>query len=111
MRRWKIEYWHPATGKNPIEKWLAKLTKDQLKSIAKEIMMLEEIGNELKLPHSRALGKGLFELRERRYGYRVYYGFSGEYVIILLGAGDKRSQEKDIKVARQRLSEVKEETI
>ncbi len=109
MKRWQIEYWDPKRGKNPIEKWLDKLTREQVKSVSKEITLLEDAGNELKLPHSKALGKGLFELRERRYGYRVYYGFQGEYIIILLAAGDKKSQEKDITIARERLSELREE--
>ena len=69
--------------------------------------MLEELGNELKLPHSRALGKGLFELRERQFGYRVYYCFKGNQLIILLTAGDKKTQEKDIKIAYKRLLENK----
>ena len=109
MNRWKIEYWAAGRGKNSIEKWLDKLTKEQLKSVAKEITMLEEAGNELKLPHSKALGKGLFELRERRFGFRMYYGFWNEFVIILLAAGDKKSQKKDIAIARERLSEFREE--
>ncbi len=108
MKQWKIEYWAPGKSKNPIEKWLDKLTKDQLKSLAKEIMMLEQVGNELKLPHSKALGKGLFELRERRFGLRVYYGFRGESVVIMLAVGNKKSQEKDIAIARKRLSELRE---
>lgn len=103
MKRWRIEYWDVAKGKNPIEKWVDALTTVQLKSVAKEIKMLEEAGNELKLPHSRSLGKGLFELRERRYGYRIYYCFQGECVIILLAAGDKKSQKNDIQIARERL--------
>lgn len=65
--------------------------------------MLGEVGNGLALPHSKALGKGLFELRERRFGYRIYYCFRSESVIILLAAGDKRTQERDIKIARDRL--------
>lgn len=109
MKRWQIEYWDTKRGRNPIEKWLDKLTNEQLKSVAKELSILEESGNELKLPHSKALGKGLFELRERRYGYRIYYGFVGEDMIILLAAGDKKSQDKDILVARKRLSEFREE--
>ena len=109
MKRWQIEYWDPKRGKNSIEKWLDKPTREQFKSVSKEISLLEDAGNELKLPHSKALGKGLFELRERRYGYRVYYGFQGEYIIILLAAGDKKSQERDIVIARERLSELREE--
>jgi len=103
VKKWNIEYWVAGTGKSPIEKWLEKLTTEQFKSIAKELSILEKIGNELKLPHSRSLGNGLFELRERRFGYRVYYCFYGDKLIILLAAGDKQSQENDIKVARERL--------
>ncbi len=102
MIKWQIEYWDGAKSKNPIEKWLDSLTKEQLRSVAKELEMLEEVGNELKLPHSKPLGEGLFELRERRYGYRMYYCFRGKQLIILLATGDKASQERDIKVARER---------
>lgn len=108
MQKWQIKYWHDTSGKSSIEKWLDDLTKEQLKSLAKELRLLELCGNELKLPHSKALSKGLFELRERRYGYRIYYGFNNR-TIILLSAGDKSSQEKDIKIARQRLMQLAKE--
>lgn len=106
VKKWHIEYWDEGKNKNPIEKWFDKLTKDQLKSVAKELKMLEEVGNELRLPHSKALGEGLFELRERRHGYRIYYGFKGKCLIIVLAAGDKASQERDIKIARERLTKI-----
>ncbi|MBP6870248.1 hypothetical protein KBC04_05170 [Candidatus Babeliales bacterium] len=51
----------------------------------------------------------MFELRERHYGSRIYYGFCGNRLIILVAAGDKTSQEKDIKIARQRLLKVKKD--
>ena len=92
MKKWKIEFWDRGGKKGPVEKWFDTLTKEQLKAVAKEINMLKKNGNRLKLPHSKALGKGLFELRERRYGFRVYYGFEGECIIILLAAGNKKSQ-------------------
>ena len=105
MKQWQIKYWDDGVKKNPIEKWLDKLSDEQIKSVAKEISMLEEVGNELVLPHSRPLGKGLFELRERRFGFRIYYCFQGGYVIILLAAGDKKTQDGDIKIARERLAD------
>ncbi len=107
LRKWNIEYWVNESGKSPLEKWIYKLTIEQFESISQELRMLEKLGNELKLPHSRALGKGLFELRERQFGYRLYYCFKGNQLIILLTAGDKKSQEKDIKTAYKRLSEEK----
>jgi putative addiction module killer protein len=65
------------------------------------------MGNELPLSLSKALGKGLFELKERNYGYRIYYGFYKKCIIIVVAAGDKTSQDRDIKVARERLSKIK----
>ncbi|ACJ19760.1 type II toxin-antitoxin system RelE/ParE family toxin [Coxiella burnetii] len=62
-------------------------------------------GNRLRLPHSSSLKKGLFELRERKFGYRIYYAFLPNKTVILLHAGDKKSQKRDIKTARQRLPE------
>ena len=103
MDSWKIKYWADDNGKSPIEKWLSKLTKEQLHSVLKQFDKLLLIGNRLQLPQSKALGSGLFELREMQFGYRIYYCFQGKKLVILTAAGDKSSQEKDIKVARERL--------
>ena len=77
MHKWTIEYWVAEDGRwsSPLEIMLNSLTNIQLKSLAKELALLECCGNTLKLPHSRSLGKNLFELRERNFGYRVYYTF------------------------------------
>ena len=56
--------------------------------------LLELCGNLLKLPHSRSLKKGLFELRERKYGFRIYYTFLPNKIILMLYAGNKKSQDK-----------------
>jgi putative addiction module killer protein len=106
MAKWIMEFWREKTKIGPMECWLDQLDRDKVKSVSKELELLELSGNQLKLPHSKALGKGLFELRERRFGCRIYYCFEGEYIIILLTAGDKKSQENDIKIARKRLSEL-----
>ena len=103
MKRWSLEYWSSGAGKGPVEKWLEKLTEEQFEAIYGEMRLLSEIGNELRLPHSKALSQGLFELRERTYGFRIYYGFKKKQIIILLAAGNKTSQAKDIKIARERL--------
>jgi len=97
---WNIGYLEVA------EDWLNSLSKEQLKSIAKEVRLLEHCGNTLKLPHSRSLSGGLFELRERRFGIRLYYCFQDHKAIIVLCGGDKSSQESDIKKARELLKKV-----
>lgn len=98
--QWKLKY------HSDVESWLDELTTNQFKSIAKELKLLEYCGNTLRLPHSRSLGQGLCELRERHFGYRIYYSFMQEHIIILLNAGDKSSQQKDILLARKRLSKL-----
>lgn len=103
--KWILKYW-PPDGTSDIERWFKKLTNDQQKTIVKLLAVLKKAGNELKLPHSRSLGKGLFELRDRKYGYRIYYMFYERHIIILLSAGDKSTQQHDIKISRQRLTQV-----
>ena len=100
--KWVIQYWHE-NGQFYIEQWLDERTPQQFKSIVKEIKLLERSGNMLRLPHSRALGEGLFELRERTYGYRIYYTFLDNHNIIILQVGSKHSQKNDIKISRERL--------
>ena len=73
MNNWQVEYWHFDGKTSSIELFFNQLTDEQFKSIAKELRLLELCGNALKLPHSKSLGKGLFELRERKFGYRIYY--------------------------------------
>jgi phage-related protein len=63
------------------------------------------------LPHSRAFGDGLFELRPRgRSGIgRAFYCFLMGKKIVVLHAFIKKSQQtpdKELKMARKRLKEV-----
>lgn len=105
MKKWAIEFWLDSVGKCPVERWLDNLDQEHAKSVAKELELLELAGNQLKLPHSKPLKKGLFELRERRFGYRIYYCFNTKLqeIIILLASGDKSTQVHDIEIARKRL--------
>ena len=106
MKIWQIQYWQDSS-KHSVEKWILNLPHEQLKSITKEIELLKINGNKLKLPHSKSLSKGIFELRERRYGLRIYYCFKENQIIILLCAGDKASQANDIIVARKIFNKIK----
>jgi len=54
---------------------------------------------------------GIFEMRlDYGPGYRVYYAKFGKVVIILLGGGDKSSQQSDISKAQKLWKELKDET-
>ena len=49
----------------------------------------------------KGVGGGVFETRiEFGPGYRVYFGKDGEMIVILLGGGTKRRQDRDIADAK-----------
>jgi putative addiction module killer protein len=58
-----------------------------------------EMGN---LGDHHGVGEGVFELRiDVGPGYRVYFGKDGERLVILLIAGTKKTQRRDIETAKQ----------
>jgi len=45
----------------------------------------------------RPIGRGLFEMRMHfGPGYRIYFGYAGSEIVLLLLGGDKSSQSEDI---------------
>jgi phage-related protein len=84
---------------------------DVLADYARLIELLVEYGPDLRLPHSRAFGDGLFELRPKgRSGIgRVFYCYLVGKRVIVLHAFIKKSQQtpdRELKLARKRLKEV-----
>ncbi|RZU38233.1 phage-related protein [Fluviicoccus keumensis] len=75
--------------------------------------LLEELGPAIRLPFSRAMGDGLFELRPHgREGIgRVFYCFLLGQRIVMLHSFIKKTQEtprKELPIAQSRLQEVKD---
>ena len=103
---YSIEYFHPKVL-NDIESWPADILADY----ARIAELLMEYGPNLRLPHSRAFGGGLFELRPRgrsRIG-RAFYCFLVGRRVVVLHAFIKKSQqtpERELKLARKRMKEV-----
>ena len=57
----------------------------------------------------KPVGDGVYEMREHfGPGWRMYYAKRGETLIMMLGGGDKGSQENDIATAKQRNSMLEE---
>jgi len=56
---------------------------------------------------SKSLGSGISELRiDYGPGYRIYYTSRGDELIVLLAGGDKSTQQKDIRKAKELASEL-----
>ena len=57
------------------------------------------------------VGEGVLELRiDWGPGYRVYFGRIGQVVVLLLCGGDKRTQQRDIKRAKDYFEDYKRRT-
>lgn len=103
----EIEYFHERVL-SEIESWPV----DVLADYARLVELLAEHGPSLRLPHSRAFGDGLFELRPRgRSGIgRALYCFTFAKRVVVLHAFTKKSQEtpdRELKLARKRLKELR----
>ena len=60
---------------------------------------------------ARPVGDGVMELRiDWGPAYRVYFARLGEVVVLLLWGGDKRTQDKDIKHAKDYFEDYKRRT-
>lgn len=101
-----IEYFH-ARIQAEIEAWPDGILADY----ARIIELLVEFGPNLRMPHSRAMGGGVFEVRPRgQEGIgRALYCFVVGQRIVILHAFIKKTQatpEQELKLARKRLKEV-----
>lgn len=101
-----IECFHPSV-KTEIENWPDGMLADY----ARIAELLIEFGPNLCVPHSRAMGSGLFKLRPRgREGIgRVFYCFVIAQRVVILHAFIKKTRdtpEKELKIARKRMKEV-----
>lgn len=107
---WGLVFWtETESDRGPVWNWLHALPEAQRDAMVRKLALLELCGNMLRMPSSKALGGGLFELRETGFGLRVYYGFLAGRVVVLVAGGDKGSQKRDIRLARQRLNKALEE--
>ncbi|HEY3597666.1 MAG TPA: type II toxin-antitoxin system RelE/ParE family toxin [Paraburkholderia sp.] len=82
-----------------------------LASYLRLVDLMQEFGADLRMPHSRAMGDGLFELRPRgREGIgRVFYCTHVEKQVVVLHSFVKKTQEtpqNELRTARARLKEI-----
>ncbi len=104
---WTIEYYN-----SRLQDDILKLPDGILARYFRLTDLMVEVGPNLGLPHTKALGDGLLELRlKSKEGIsRVFYCSLVDNRIMMLHSFIKKSQkipQKEIKLARQRLKEVK----
>ena len=69
-----------------VEQFLEQLEQPALVKVLRTIDLLEEFGSSLRAPHSKPLGKGIFELRVRGIQeVRLLYAFHKHCAVVLYG--------------------------
>lgn len=84
-------------GRSPYAKWFNDLNAQAAAKVVTALSRIEQ-GN---LANAKGVGGGVFEYRiDFGPGYRLYFGKDGETLVILLGGGTKKRQQKDIETAQ-----------
>ncbi len=104
---WSIEYYSER-----VEKAILSLPSGLLARYLHLADLMLEFGPNIGMPHTRAMGDGLFELRlKSKEGIaRVFYCTVVKERIVMLHGFNKQSQKtpvKELEIAKQRLKEVK----
>jgi len=80
-------------GRSPYAKWFNRLNASAAAKVATALVRMEQ-GN---FSNSKGIGEGVFECRiDFGPGYRIYFGKDWDTLVILLGGGTKKRQQKDI---------------
>lgn len=84
-------------GTSPYREWIDKLDISARARIQARVLRFEG-GN---IGDSKSVGDGVWEARFYfGPGYRLYLGFDGINIVLLLLGGDKKSQRRDIEQAK-----------
>ena len=104
---WAINYFN-ARVQQDIEGWPVAIYADFLRLVR----LMEEYGADLRMPHWRAMGEGLFELRckgKEGIGRAFYCIMVGRELVVLHSfiKKTKDTPDKELALARKRLKEVR----
>jgi putative addiction module killer protein len=95
-----------ARGRRPFEQWFGQLRDGRARGIIRSRIARLESGN---FGDCRAVGEGVQELRiHYGPGFRVYFAEVRDVLIVLLCAGTKGTQDRDIQTAIRYWRDAKE---
>ncbi len=95
----EIRQYITAEDKIPFDEWINSLRDIRAKARIEQRLERLSLGN---LGDYKPIGDGTYELRiDYGNGYRIYFGQIGLVVILLLCGGDKSTQNRDIRKAKE----------
>jgi putative addiction module killer protein len=104
--RYRVLFWVGPSGEKPVAQWLKSLvTKDRL-YLGGLMRDLAYDGPSSRPKVFKHLEGSLWEIRDLRHpgpGLRVYFGYDGNTIVVVVAGGDKSTQQRDIDLAKKRL--------
>ncbi len=98
-----IQVYATDSGKEPFSDWLRSLKNLDAQALIFQRLQRIKLGN---FGDCKSVDEAVWEFRiHSGAGYRIYYSRIGKRIILLLCAGDKGSQAKDIKLARKYMND------
>lgn len=100
-----IEVYVTETGKEPFNEWLRSIKDSKTKRV---ILLRVQRIRQGNFGDCKSIRDGLHELRiAYGKGLRIYFANIGSKIVLLLGGGDKGSQDRDIDKCASYLEEYK----
>lgn len=99
----KVEEYLLENGDSPYRKWFVALNAQAAAKVVTAKLRLE-MGNTSSVKWFAGIGEYVIDWGP---GYRIYLAKDGEQLIILLGGGTKRNQQRDIDQAKKLYLEYK----
>lgn len=101
----EIREYNNSQGRIPYARWFNRLDAVAAARVTIALTRMEA-GN---LSNVKSVGRGVFEYRiDFGPGYRVYFGKDRETLVILLGGGTKKRQQRDVENAQTLWQEYKQ---
>ena len=100
----RLEHYLGLSGEDYFGEWIRGLPDRRARN--RIFVRLGRIKRDGNFGDHEPAGDGTWELRiDYGPGYRVYYGLDGDRVVILLAGGSKKTQSRDIELAKGRWKE------
>ncbi|MDR1732500.1 MAG: type II toxin-antitoxin system RelE/ParE family toxin [Synergistaceae bacterium] len=93
----RIIFYKTPNGDVPFESWFRNIANIRMEKAVLQRMERVLQGN---YGDCESVGEGVLELRFRAFGVRIYFKEIGGIVVLLLCAGDKKTQVQDIARAK-----------
>src|SRR5947209_7555628 len=81
---WNMKTYQTSKGEQPVDEFIKAQQSQAIAKIAHLVDLLQQHGNQLGMPHSKSIGKDLYELRIRgKEEIRLLYCFHKREIVLL----------------------------